>query len=215
MRATYHDDAIDNHGMFNGPIDEFIKFCRQHHERYDMFMHLLGSPNIDVDGSKAFAETYCLLIQRMKPQKTYNADVALHVMAGSRFLDRFEKRNGLWKVSERQVIVEWFRNEWSWTLRLPARGVEAAFGNSGRGLPTTRFSGCVTASWAGARPGRATTEVSGGFAGRFVSRRCRPIAAARVSSRSRAAAVLRVPGTNASWQPGSVFTPTEPYSFHE
>lgn len=114
MRAAYHDDALDNHGPFNGPVAEYFEWAAQHHERYDVIMHMLGPANIDfVSETVAIAESYCLLIQRMRPEKTYNSEVRLHLTTACRYVDRFENRSGDWRIAERNVVYEWMRRECS------------------------------------------------------------------------------------------------------
>ena len=113
MRAAYHEDAVDNHGPFNGPVAAYFEWVEQHHEYYDVVMHLMGAANIDfISDDVAFAETYCLLIQRMRPETTYNSEVRLHVTTACRYVDRFELREGKWKIARRDIVYEWLRKEW-------------------------------------------------------------------------------------------------------
>lgn len=125
MRAAYHDDATDNHGPYSGPVDGYFKWAAQHHERYDLLMHIMGNPHIDVEGDVAFTESYCLLLQRLKPEKTYNSEVALHITIACRYVDRFEKRAGAWKIARREVVYEWVKKEWTADQAAPSLGVES------------------------------------------------------------------------------------------
>jgi hypothetical protein len=124
MRAAYHDGAIDNHGPYNGPVGGFLDWGKQHHEKYDMLMHMMGNPLIEVEGETGFAETYCLLLQRLKPEKTYNSEVSLHITIACRYVDRFERRGGAWKIAERNVVYEWVKKEWVSDQAAPALDVD-------------------------------------------------------------------------------------------
>jgi ketosteroid isomerase-like protein len=134
MRSAYHEDAIDNHGPFNGPVKTYFEWADQHHERYDMLMHIMGNPHIEVEKDVAFAETYCLLLQRMKAEKTYNSEVALHITIACRYVDRFEKRDGAWKIAVRNVVYEWVKKEWASeeVAREGLAGSTLAFGKRSR-----------------------------------------------------------------------------------
>jgi hypothetical protein len=113
MRSCYHDDAVDNHGLFNGPVDDYFRWAGHHHEQFAMFMHLLGAPVIEVRGESAYAETYCIVAQSLKPQPVYNGQVAPLTLVGCRYLDHFQRREGAWKILERNVVFEWTRSEWT------------------------------------------------------------------------------------------------------
>src|SRR4051812_40016548 len=67
MRAAYHDDAYDDHGPFKGRIEDYIAWAAKNHERFHQMMHLAGPPLVEIRGSTAVAETYCLLFQHLKP----------------------------------------------------------------------------------------------------------------------------------------------------
>jgi hypothetical protein len=113
MRNCYHDDAVDNHGLFNGPVEDYFRWADRHHEQFAMFMHLLAAPMIQVHGESAYAETYCIVAQSRKPQPVYNGQVAPLSLVGCRYMDHFERREGVWKIRERNVVFEWTRSEWS------------------------------------------------------------------------------------------------------
>jgi hypothetical protein len=120
QRACYHDDAIDNHGMFNGPVDDFFAWLEPHHENYDMFLHFMGTPSTEVDGTHAYAETYCLAVTELKPHAVYTQTAAPTAMHGCRFLDEFEERGGEWKILKRTVVFEWSKTDWTTPPKAPA-----------------------------------------------------------------------------------------------
>lgn len=107
MRAAYHDDAYDDHGPFAGNIDEYMKWARVHHEKFYQMMHVLGSPLIELDGDSAFVESHCLLLQHFKPLEGQGPEEAQRVDIACRYLDRFEKRAGVWKIAHRVVSYDW------------------------------------------------------------------------------------------------------------
>lgn len=110
MRAAYHDDAYDDHGPFKGQIDDYMAWAAKNHERFHQMMHQAGPPLIEIRGATALAETYCLLFQHLKA--TEPGQPGAKVTMGCRYVDKFEKRNGQWKIAHRVVAYEWLKKEW-------------------------------------------------------------------------------------------------------
>jgi hypothetical protein len=106
-RSTYHDDAVDEHGFFTGPPDEFLGRVKRMHEHQLHSMHVMSNMLIEFDsGERARVETYCLVFQRFGPDAPGVPAGAAGVrkMATARYLDRFEKRRGAWRVAHRWLI---------------------------------------------------------------------------------------------------------------
>jgi len=106
-RSTYHDDAVDMHGFFNGPADELLRIVERMHIHQDHSMHFLSNILIEFTArDRAFVETYVLVFQRF----TANAEGVKPGSAGlrrfgtARYLDRFEARRGEWRVAHRTLV---------------------------------------------------------------------------------------------------------------
>lgn len=100
--SGYHPDAMDYHGSFEGSPTEFADWVLSRHTgNIDQCMHFLGQYNIAIDGDKANCESSVVVFYRM------NKDgVAYDMLSPGRYLDRFEKRDGEWKISERLAMHE-------------------------------------------------------------------------------------------------------------
>lgn len=61
--------------------------------------HILLNHSCDLDGDRAHTETYYQYI-------AHNRDET-NVIAGGRYIDRFERRNGEWKLLTRNNLIEW------------------------------------------------------------------------------------------------------------
>jgi hypothetical protein len=61
--------------------------------------HDITNQTIDLDGDCAHCESYFLAVLK-RPDATCD-------MAGGRYLDRMEKRDGKWAVADRICMVEW------------------------------------------------------------------------------------------------------------
>ncbi|MDN5843928.1 MAG: nuclear transport factor 2 family protein [Alcaligenaceae bacterium] len=115
VRSVYHTDAMDSHGPYNGDIDGLIQWMTRRHEGVAQSMHLLGNCLIDWHtDTVALVETYCVTYQRLKPSgDASTSDVGLTVGGSGqqtqvrcRYLDRFEQREGTWKIAKRVVAYE-------------------------------------------------------------------------------------------------------------
>jgi len=105
VRSCYHSDALDDHGLFRGNIDEFIEYVKDFLPRYAVTQHFMGNMLIEVEGEQARAETYAVAYHRKELTDGTGKDDVF----GIRYVDRFENRNGEWKIAHRVVASEWRR----------------------------------------------------------------------------------------------------------
>ena len=112
IEDVYHPEAQDNHGQYKGPGKAFAKqVCDGNAER-DSMSHHLGQSTINIKGDSAGAETYYqATIARME------GDVRYLDMMGGRYVDKFERRDGQWRILDRVCTCEWsmtlrVENEW-------------------------------------------------------------------------------------------------------
>jgi hypothetical protein len=107
VRSCYHPDAYDDHGMFQGGVEECIAFVRDFLPRYAATQHFMGNMLIEVaaEGERARAETYAVAYHRKALADGSGKDDVF----GIRYVDRFERRGGEWKIAHRVVATEWRR----------------------------------------------------------------------------------------------------------
>jgi hypothetical protein len=116
MRAAYHADAYDDHGPYKGDVAGLAAWIERRHEHVEQSMHLLGNCIIELNGAEASVETYGLVFQRFSPegmetQRMYASGASAdrdtsRMMTAIRYVDRFERRDGDWRISNRIVVVE-------------------------------------------------------------------------------------------------------------
>ncbi len=98
--GAYHEGAVDDHGTFVGDAKGFIKHVNELHARnWSVHHHYITNQTIDLDGDTAHVETYYLAALRRE-----DGTVDL---AGGRYVDRVERRNGVWAIADRACLVEW------------------------------------------------------------------------------------------------------------
>ena len=102
LRSLYHDDAIDDHGtMFCGPVDAYVAWVAETLTRFEATAHYAVQSLFVVDGDCAEGETYKINYHRTP------APDAQEIVTGSRSLDRFERRGGVWRFTLRSVTLDW------------------------------------------------------------------------------------------------------------
>ncbi len=106
LRSAYWPDGIDDHVLFNGNAYEFIDWCVPLLAQLEHSQHMLGNMLIELDGDEARAETYYHAYERRRrpsgdPYEMY---------VGGRYLDRFARRDGEWRILHRTVMWDWFRH---------------------------------------------------------------------------------------------------------
>jgi len=119
MRRVFHPDATDTHGSFDGPVDGLIEWVRERHKPIPFSSHRVC--NILIEFAKpdlALVETYVLALQEY-PAEAKNSlaqltggqagrpGVGINMLSSSRYVDRFERRNGEWRIAQRKLIMDW------------------------------------------------------------------------------------------------------------
>ena len=104
VRSCYWPDATDDHaGAFIGGRDEFVDWVSRVVARFTMTMHVLGTPAVEIAGDVADAETYGVAQHRGDPSD----DGRVNYTTAFRYLDRFERRSGEWRIAARRVELAW------------------------------------------------------------------------------------------------------------
>ena len=101
LRSAYHDDAVDDHVGFVGPVADFIDWAFAYHSTQTRYQHYLLNHTAEVNGDEAHAETYYLFVGT-------DREPANHMtLSGGRYVDRVERRDGRWAIVDRVCVVEW------------------------------------------------------------------------------------------------------------
>lgn len=104
VRACYHPDAHDDHGLYSGGVEGLMVFLAQTAARFTSTTHQLGNHLAQINGDTARAETSCLTWYRLPAR----GDGTLRSLAqGVRYLDHFSLREGCWAIARRSVVLDW------------------------------------------------------------------------------------------------------------
>lgn len=98
--SAFHDDATISAGPFVGNPTELADWSFAMHGAMQILtQHDLLNHSCDIDGDTAHCETYYLFVAR-------NMDESV-MLAGGRYVDRLERRDGAWKIALRTNAIEW------------------------------------------------------------------------------------------------------------
>jgi hypothetical protein len=101
FRTVWHDDGWMSATWFQGPASQFIEVSRAGFERGVSILHFLGGSSVDVNGTRAIAQTKMTINQRASVD-----GVLVDVVCTGRFYDFFETRASRWAIVRRQPIYE-------------------------------------------------------------------------------------------------------------
>lgn len=103
LATAYWPGAVDHHSGFTGTIEEFIAWAEPRLRAIPHSVHMLGNILIRIDGETARVESYFWSVNVLA-----EGDVREALVSG-RYLDRFERRGDEWRIAERMVVHDWFR----------------------------------------------------------------------------------------------------------
>jgi len=82
-----------------GPVDLFNWASALHEQGQVATHHNLLHHSCDIDGDTAHSEIYYLFVGRNRDESNW--------IAGGRYVDRLERRDGEWKIALRTNSIEW------------------------------------------------------------------------------------------------------------
>lgn len=101
LTAAYHSDGIDEHGasaINKGP--DYAEWANAIHAGGSQIcLHNITTHNCEFDGDTAHSESYVLV-------GLLNPDGKSVRFINGRYIDRLEKRGGLWKIALRRCTVD-------------------------------------------------------------------------------------------------------------
>jgi ketosteroid isomerase-like protein len=127
LLSLYHEDAVDNHGvMFTGGPIVFADWQPVVMAQFEVTAHHLTTMNFQLDRDSADGELYFIAYHRTLPPDSKE------VIVTGRYLDRYERRQGTWKIAKRQLVWDSFASaapspamlEQLYQLGIAGRGAE-------------------------------------------------------------------------------------------
>ena len=106
LSTVYWSDGTDDHGTFKGTAAEYVEWVMGFLDGWESTHHDNTNILIDLDGDVAFGEVHWAGFYR------YKIDGVLHDhLAVGRYIDRYERRDGEWRIKHRTCLSDWSRIE--------------------------------------------------------------------------------------------------------
>jgi hypothetical protein len=101
LASVFHPDAAVDLGEWAGPVRDLVAWADETHRGQDLsHSHNITSHSCEIDGDTAHAESYVIQARLQRDGRTVT-------VAGGRYLDRLERRNGEWRIALRQLVSDW------------------------------------------------------------------------------------------------------------
>lgn len=106
LRSVFHDDATTDYGFFKGGPDGFVDMAYGALKDHAANHHMLGQIRVELDGDEAFGEVYFQAFHRIDDDGR-----SQDLFIAGRYVDRYRKRDGVWKIAYRAEVNDWARTE--------------------------------------------------------------------------------------------------------
>ena len=115
MSQCFHDDATYRFGSIAGSWRDFVAAARTIIDPLRISHHQTGNMLIVVRGEHAEAETYFTAYHRVAADGARDAVFPgtgsdYDVVLAGRYIDRFERRDGEWRMAHRTGVTDWRRD---------------------------------------------------------------------------------------------------------
>lgn len=101
VRSLYHEDALEDRGaIFRGSRDEFVSWLPKVTAGFEATIHRVFNTLFTIDGDRAHGEIYAEAYHRTPPPD------AEEIIIGGRFLDHYERRDGIWRIVYRTSTAD-------------------------------------------------------------------------------------------------------------
>jgi hypothetical protein len=124
FKSVFWKDGIFDGGPANGRVWDTADdmFADVIANRFGTSQHMFGNILIQIDGDTAHSETYTIAYHKTYPTRESNetmigverlkqiggaTDISYDYTMGLRYADRWEKRDGVWKIANRRLLPDW------------------------------------------------------------------------------------------------------------
>lgn len=108
LEAQFWPEARCEYGVFSGSPADFAAFCMTMLKEHQRNHHFIGQHLIDFTGAhEAYGEVYYQAYHRVFDE----AEAPRDLFIAGRYVDRYERRGGTWKIAYRSELVDWVRDD--------------------------------------------------------------------------------------------------------
>lgn len=102
LASVFHPDADVVTGVIDGKAPDYARdVVAMVRSNLRSTFHSVANEYYEVSGEKAVGESYVIA------HMIAAGDEETETLTGGRYLDRFEKRDGVWKIAHRTFVLDW------------------------------------------------------------------------------------------------------------
>lgn len=107
VRSVFLPDAVHNHDGSVQPVTELVEGLeRPTRKVLRSVSHTISNELVDLQGDTAYSECYWVGCHRLE----YDGAEWTWIVGG-RYLDRLERRDGVWLIAHRTAVYDWARTD--------------------------------------------------------------------------------------------------------
>ncbi len=106
LKSCYWEDAEVDYGGYKGLAHAFCETLPEAIKRYTNTQHQLGNTLAEITGDSAIVESYVTAYHYLSGEQEPDTEMTYI----GRYIDRMQKRDGVWKIAFRQVVMTWHQN---------------------------------------------------------------------------------------------------------
>ena len=107
IAQVFWPEAHLEYGIYDGGPEAFVDFALGALASHEANHHMLGQILVEFEGDGAFGEVYYQAYHRTRDTAGDKRDLFI----SGRYVDRYEVRDGVWKIAYRSELVDWVREE--------------------------------------------------------------------------------------------------------
>ncbi len=120
LKSAFHHDAEVKYGSYDGPYEVFCNNVVTGHTAMNYTTHTVVNEYFDINAAsgKGVGEIYVLAflslsqagdVMEVDDYKDTKSDGGHEYLVAGRYVDKYECRDGDWRISLRQYIIDWSR----------------------------------------------------------------------------------------------------------
>ena len=106
LKSAYWPDANVDYGGYKGNAHQFCEGLPAGIKRYAGTQHKVSNITIEISGEEARVETYVTAHHYLAVDDGDDTEMTYI----GRYLDHMQKRDNVWKISFRKIVMDWHQN---------------------------------------------------------------------------------------------------------
>lgn len=103
--SCWHPGGTDDHApLFKGTAEEFVEWLWPVHAKMTSTRHEIFNIQAEIEGDAAGTECYYRVFLEVP-----EGDDVFYLVGSGRYVDNFERINGVWAIRHRQALFDWTR----------------------------------------------------------------------------------------------------------